>query len=122
MLQIDRRTPMSKCDFAALQLYGNQTSAWVFSCQLLHIFRTPFPGNNSGGLLQWTYIPFSWRQSPDKQSPRNLKPFKNNPFVERISLITFFLCVITTFLVSVFIFCILKTPETKAFQVFDQNK
>ena len=61
MQQIYRRTPMSKCDFnkvaikvsikVAKQLYSNRTSAWVFSCKLLHIFRTPFPRSNSGWLL-----------------------------------------------------------------------
>ena len=44
---------MSKCDFnkVALQLYWNRTSAWVFSCDLLHIFRTLFPRNTSVWLL-----------------------------------------------------------------------
>ena len=76
MQQIYRRTPMPKCDFnrVALQLYWNRTLVWVF-CQgvistkllwnfteialwhgcslvnLLHIFRTPFSKNTSGGLL-----------------------------------------------------------------------
>ena len=35
---------MPKCDF-------NQTSAWVFSCKLLHIFKTPFSRKTSGGPL-----------------------------------------------------------------------
>ena len=61
MHQIYRRTPMSKCDFnkvaikvsikVAKQLYSNRTSAWVFFCKLLHIFRTPFPRSNSRWLL-----------------------------------------------------------------------
>ena len=61
MQQIYRRTPMSKCDFnkvaikvsikVAKQLYSNRTSAWVFSCKLLHIFRTPFLKKTSEGLL-----------------------------------------------------------------------
>ena len=33
------------------QLYWNRTSEWVFSCKLLHIFRTPFSKNTSGWLL-----------------------------------------------------------------------
>ena len=64
---------MSKCDFnkVALLLYRNRTSTWVFSCKsavyseiarwhgcslvyLLHIFRTPLPGNTSG----WLLLPF----------------------------------------------------------------
>ena len=31
----------------------NYTLAWAFSLNLLHIFRTPFPKNTSGGLLLW---------------------------------------------------------------------
>ena len=47
---------MLKCDFnkAALQLYRNRTSAWVSAINLLHIFKTHFPKNNSGGLLLTT--------------------------------------------------------------------
>ena len=47
------RTPMSECDFnkVALQLYWNRTSVWVFSCNLLNIFRTSFPKNTPGWLL-----------------------------------------------------------------------
>ena len=53
MQQIYRRTPMPKCDFSkvALQLYWNRTSTWVFSVNLLHIFRTPFLKNTSERLL-----------------------------------------------------------------------
>ena len=74
MQRIYRRSPMLKCDFnkVAFQLYWNCTSAWLFSCKfaayfsnfieialqhgcsplnLLHISRTPFPKNTSGGLL-----------------------------------------------------------------------
>ena len=53
MQQIYRRIPMPKCDFSkvVLQLNWNHTSTWVFSCDLLHIFRTPFSKNISGGLL-----------------------------------------------------------------------
>ena len=36
---------------SAKQLYWNHSLAWVFSCKLLHIFRTPFPRSNSGWLL-----------------------------------------------------------------------
>ena len=52
MQQIYRRTAMPKCDFnkVALQLYWNHTSAWS-SVYLLHIFRTTFPKNTSGGVL-----------------------------------------------------------------------
>ena len=35
----------------AMQVYLNHTSAWVFSCKVLYIFRTPFYKNTSGGLL-----------------------------------------------------------------------
>ena len=44
---------MLKCDFnkAALQLYSNCISAWVFSYNFLHFFRTPFRNNPSGGML-----------------------------------------------------------------------
>ena len=44
---------MPKCDFnkVAKQLYLNHTSAWVFSVNLLHIFRTPFLKNTFGWLL-----------------------------------------------------------------------
>ena len=47
MQQIYRRTPMPKGDFqkVALQIYWNHTSAWMFSCNLLHIFRTPLEGS-----------------------------------------------------------------------------
>ena len=75
MQQIYRRTSMPKCDFSkvAKQLYWNSTSVWMFSCKfasyfqntlskeplrhgcspvnLLHIFRTCFLTNTSGGLL-----------------------------------------------------------------------
>ena len=53
MQQIYKRTPMPKCDFnkVTLQLYWNRTSAWVFPVNLLHIFRTSFPKNTSGGVL-----------------------------------------------------------------------
>ena len=53
MQQIYRRTLMPKCGFnkVAMQLYWNRNSAWVFSVNLLHIFRTPFPRNTSGWLL-----------------------------------------------------------------------
>ena len=45
MQQIDRRTPMPKCDFNKVALYG------CCPVNLQHIFRTPFPKNISGGLL-----------------------------------------------------------------------
>ena len=44
MQQIYRRTPMSKGDFnkATLQLYWNNTSAWVFSCKYAAYFQSTF--------------------------------------------------------------------------------
>ena len=59
MQQIYRRIPMPKCDFskAALQIYWNHTSAWVFSCKL-HIFRTPFSKNTPDGLLLYCHITY----------------------------------------------------------------
>ena len=53
MQQIFRRTPMPKFDFnkSSQQLYWNHTSAWVFSSNLLHVFRKPFTNNNSKRLL-----------------------------------------------------------------------
>ena len=41
MQQIYRRTPMPKCDFnkVVLQLYWNDTSAWVFSCKCAVYFQ-----------------------------------------------------------------------------------
>ena len=44
MQQIQRRTPMPKCNFSKAQ-HGYSP------VNLLHIFRTPFPKNNSEGLL-----------------------------------------------------------------------
>ena len=40
-----RRTPMPKCDF-------NKVAKRCSLVNLLHIFRTPFPRNNPGGLLK----------------------------------------------------------------------
>ena len=53
MQQIYRRTTIPKSDFnkIALQLYWNHTSALVFFCKLLHVFRTHFPKNISGGFF-----------------------------------------------------------------------
>ena len=44
MQQIYRRTPMPECDFnkAALQLYWNHTSAWVFSSKFVAYFQNTF--------------------------------------------------------------------------------
>ena len=44
MQQIYRRAPMKKCAFnkVALQLYWNQTSAWVFSCKSVAYFQNTF--------------------------------------------------------------------------------
>ena len=44
---------MPKCDFhkVAKQLYWNHTSASCSPVNLLHIFRTPFSKNTSGGLF-----------------------------------------------------------------------
>ena len=50
MLQIYQRTPMPKCDFNK----NAKQIALLHGCShvnLLHIFRTPFPKNTSGGLL-----------------------------------------------------------------------
>ena len=48
-----RRTPMPQCDFnkVALECCRNHTSVWVFSLNLLHIFRTPFYKQSCGGLI-----------------------------------------------------------------------
>ena len=45
MQQIYRRTTMPKCDFnkVALQLYWNQTLAWVFSYKFAAYFQNIFP-------------------------------------------------------------------------------
>ena len=53
--QIYKRTTMSKCGFnkVARQLYWNHTSAGCSPVNLLHIFKTLFPKNTSGGLLLW---------------------------------------------------------------------
>ena len=53
MQQIYKRTPITKCTFnkVARQLYWNLTSPWVFSINLLHIFRIFFPKNTYGGPL-----------------------------------------------------------------------
>ena len=50
MQQIYRRTSISQCDFnkVAKQFYRNHTP---FSCNLLHIFRAPFPKNITEELL-----------------------------------------------------------------------
>ena len=44
MQQIYRRTLMPKCDFkkAALQLYWNHTSVWVFYCKFAAYFKNTF--------------------------------------------------------------------------------
>ena len=44
MQQIYRRTPMPKCDFneAALQLYWDHTSTWVFSSKFATYFQNAF--------------------------------------------------------------------------------
>ena len=44
MQQIYRRTPIPKCDFnkVALQLYWNDTSAWVFSWKFAAYFQNTF--------------------------------------------------------------------------------
>ena len=53
MQQIYRRTAARRCAISIKlqnQLYWNCTSIWVSSLYLLHIFRTPFRKNTSGGL------------------------------------------------------------------------
>ena len=44
MQQIDRRTPLRKCNFnkVAMQLYWNHTSARVFSCKFAAYFQNTF--------------------------------------------------------------------------------
>ena len=58
--QFFRRTPMPKWDFSevALYFYWNRTSAWLFSCKLLHILRTSLPKNTSGRLLLIIIVAF----------------------------------------------------------------
>ena len=53
MQQIYKTTSMLKCDFnkVALQLCLNHTQYGYSPVNLLHIFRTPFAKNISGGLL-----------------------------------------------------------------------
>ena len=53
MQQIYRRTPMPKCSFntAAVQLFWNHTSGWVFSCKFTAYFRTPLTRKTSERLL-----------------------------------------------------------------------
>ena len=48
MQQIYRRTLMPRCDFNFIKVAVRQGCC---SANLLHIFRTPFPKNTSGGLL-----------------------------------------------------------------------
>ena len=49
---------MQKCDFRKVvnQLYWNHTSAWVFSCKLLHICRTVTLTNTYGEMLLQIFI------------------------------------------------------------------
>ena len=51
--QIYRRTLMLGCDFnkVALQLIEITLRHWCSPVNLLHLFRTPFPKNTSGGLF-----------------------------------------------------------------------
>ena len=44
MLQMYRRTPMTKCDFnkVSLQIYWTHTKAWVFSCKFAAYFPNTF--------------------------------------------------------------------------------
>ena len=39
------------CESSDYNSYDDHPSAWVFSCHLLHIFRTSFPKNTSGRLF-----------------------------------------------------------------------
>ena len=50
MQQIYKITPMLKCYFN-MELYWNNTFAWVFSWNSLHIFRKPFYKNTYRRLL-----------------------------------------------------------------------
>ena len=60
--QIYRRTPMPKCEFnkVAIKLQSNfiEIALWhgCSPLNLQHIFRTPFPRNTSGWLLQYIVI------------------------------------------------------------------
>ena len=53
MQQIYRRTSMLKCNFNKVikQLHSNSTSLFFSTLNLLHVFRTLFLKNTSGGLL-----------------------------------------------------------------------
>ena len=53
MQQIYRRTPIPKCDFNKVASNFIETALrdGCSPVNLLHIFRTPFPKNTSGGLL-----------------------------------------------------------------------
>ena len=53
MQQIYRRTPLAKCDFdkVAKELYWITLQHGCSPANFLHIFRTAFPENTSGGLL-----------------------------------------------------------------------
>ena len=63
MLQIYRRTLMSMCDFnkVSKQLYWIEITLWHgrSPVNFLHIFRTPFSKNTSGGLLLDSLTTFS---------------------------------------------------------------
>ena len=79
MQQIYRRTPMPKCDFnkVALQLYGNLTSAWVFSCKSAAYFQNKFFQENLGTIISgigtrcWVY------QNSENQLLVPIKMYKN---------------------------------------------
>ena len=57
MQQINRRTPMPKCDFNkdALQLYWNHTSAWVLSCKFPYLSKVTSMESPLWGahIIQW---------------------------------------------------------------------
>ena len=64
MQQIYQRTPVAECDFnkVAKTLYWNHTSAWVFSCRFLYIFRTSFLRTSLGGCFNAWYTWYCFRK------------------------------------------------------------
>ena len=72
MRLIHRKTPTPKCDFneAALQLYWNHTSVWMFSCKLAAYFHSTFSKNTPVWLLLnaryvWRYTHFLYWQNTE---------------------------------------------------------
>ena len=63
MPQIFRRTSLPKCDFNKVvkQLH------WPYPVNMLHIFRTLFPKNTSGGLLLYIFSDIKKKSSEHNQ-------------------------------------------------------